>query len=477
MKDTKIFQILRTFSPAEMKEFGYFVHSPFYNRVKNVSQLFDVIRKFHPSFDSRFLKKESVFKRVTGNKQYNDAVMRNLSSDLYNLAKQYVSVKAFQQKNVYQSGWLIVEMKKRQLENIYTPELEKMERLIEDFPYMDEQFHFDKLLYWNLRNNNFDHKNIEIFQKNFENEVYHLVHFFVIHLFDRYFQVNKFKTSYNTKEKHTFLKEISDVLKNNGYMDSPVVQLYYSMFMISVTMEEAHYLQLKQLLNGNFNRLSKETKFMAYHCLAVFFSNNERKGIRNFRRDRFELYRNYISSGDLIRDNLLSPTSYQNAVEAAILAGEYDWAEKFVSDYKKFLHHNLRQDAYYIGQAKVLHARGKNEEALGSLAKVISTNLTLKAVVRVLELRILFELELYDQIFHKLDSFRHFVSKNEEMSQNLREALDNFFRIFTMLVEMKTGNSRYTPGGIRKELLKRSYSFSMEWLEDKIESLVKHPTP
>lgn len=474
MKDTKIIQVLRTFSPQQIKEFGYFVRSPFYNRVKNVSALFDAIRKFYPEFNSRFLNKEYLYKRITGKKDYNDNVMRNLSSDLYKLAEEYLTVKSLKRKKDYGKMVLLTELQKSLPEKNLLLEFEKLMNSIEHSRYKDEEYYFNSFQLWNLRNNNFNHKNVEIFQKNISAEISELAQYFIIHLFDRYFHVNRFRASYKTRVRHSFLSDTAKVLKKYGYMESPVVQIYYDMFTILVTMDEKHYFHLKELLIDNFKVLTSYNKLNLFQSLSSFFLHCERSGVTKFRRDRFELYRDYAASGDLIYNNELDDGAYTSAVTSAVIIGEYEWAEKFTEDYKKYLLQNLRQDAYYYNRARILHAKKRNEEALEYLARIIPTNHTVKTVVKVVELQILFELKAYDSIYHKLDSFRHFITKNEEMSANMRESLRNFFKTYSMLVEIKSGNKKYTPVQIKKETSTRKYSYSMEWLSEKIEELKAH---
>ncbi len=434
MKDTKIIQVLRSFSKEELKEFGYFVRSPFYNRVKNVSALFDEIRKFYPEFNSRFLKDEYLYKRITSKAGYNDAVMRNLYSDLYKLGEEFLSVKSFRRKEKYKKMLMLIELKNSQPEKNIIQEVEKILSSVENSAHKDEEYYFDSFYYLNLRNNNFEHKTVEIFQNNMNAEISHLAQYFIIHLFDRYFQANRFRSSYKTRVKHSFLSDVSKVLKKYGYMRSPIVQIYYDMFMLSFTRDEIHYYHLQELLKDNFQFLSHYTRLTVYQSLSIFFQHSGRRGIKKFRRDRFELYKDYIASGDLLYNNVLSDAAYTDAAAAALLVGEFEWALKFTEDFKKYLSQNLRQDAYYYNLAKISHAQKKNGEALKFLAKVIPTHHTIKAVVKVSELQILYELGSYDSIYHKLDSFRHFISKNEEMSATMRDSLKNFYKTYNILV-------------------------------------------
>jgi hypothetical protein len=51
MRDSKLINLLKTFSEDEIKSFRKFVASPFFNSVKNYINLLKVLEKFYPGFD------------------------------------------------------------------------------------------------------------------------------------------------------------------------------------------------------------------------------------------------------------------------------------------------------------------------------------------------------------------------------------------------------------------------------------------
>ena len=64
MLKSKVIEILRTLSADELKLFREFIRSPYHNKNKNVISLFEIIRKFSPSFNDPNLTKEKVFKKI-----------------------------------------------------------------------------------------------------------------------------------------------------------------------------------------------------------------------------------------------------------------------------------------------------------------------------------------------------------------------------------------------------------------------------
>src|SRR6187399_2290666 len=93
MKNTSLIKILKTFSTAEIKEFGEFVRSGFFYKNESVIRLYDYIRKFHPEYDENKIEKENVHKKLFTGTKYNDGFLRKLIFNLTNLAETYMAYK------------------------------------------------------------------------------------------------------------------------------------------------------------------------------------------------------------------------------------------------------------------------------------------------------------------------------------------------------------------------------------------------
>ena len=64
MKNTKLIQLLGTFTTAEMNELGKFVRSPFHNESPKMIKLYDALKKYHPDFENKKFTKENIFSMI-----------------------------------------------------------------------------------------------------------------------------------------------------------------------------------------------------------------------------------------------------------------------------------------------------------------------------------------------------------------------------------------------------------------------------
>src|SRR5438477_4983444 len=91
MENTKLVQILKTFTKCEFEEFGKFVYSPFFNNSEQIIKLYNYIKKYYPAFDANLLTKENIYKEIYGNNEYKDKKVRDLLSRTLKLAEDFLA--------------------------------------------------------------------------------------------------------------------------------------------------------------------------------------------------------------------------------------------------------------------------------------------------------------------------------------------------------------------------------------------------
>ena len=92
MKDFRLIKILRTFSKVEMKSFGKFVNSPFFNTSKATMQLLQALKKYYPAFSGVGLTREKLFAEVYGERKYSSVLLNKLASNLIKLSLEFITI-------------------------------------------------------------------------------------------------------------------------------------------------------------------------------------------------------------------------------------------------------------------------------------------------------------------------------------------------------------------------------------------------
>src|SRR5258706_8148653 len=100
MKKSNLIQILESFSAKEIKEFGEFIVSPFFNKNESVIKLYGYLRKYYPGFEENKILKEEVYRKIFPGAKYNDGFMRKTIFNLVHLAETYISYNKFKGNHV-----------------------------------------------------------------------------------------------------------------------------------------------------------------------------------------------------------------------------------------------------------------------------------------------------------------------------------------------------------------------------------------
>ena len=95
MVNSNLLQLVSKLTSSELKEFGDYVRSPFFNKNEGVIKLFDYLKRHHPDFDQMNFEKEFVYKKLFPSVEYDDAFMRKLMFNLAKLVEDFLSYKFY----------------------------------------------------------------------------------------------------------------------------------------------------------------------------------------------------------------------------------------------------------------------------------------------------------------------------------------------------------------------------------------------
>ena len=109
----KTFQILQLLQQEELKELARWLRSPWCNSQKKLADLFTVLQKYYPDFDSPKLSKEALFKKLYPQKTYDVKWMRNLLSALTIEVERFLQHQALERNSYLQQQLLLQTFQER----------------------------------------------------------------------------------------------------------------------------------------------------------------------------------------------------------------------------------------------------------------------------------------------------------------------------------------------------------------------------
>jgi hypothetical protein len=152
---------------------------------------------------------------------------------------------------------------------------------------------------------------------------------------------------------------------------------------------------------------------------------------------------------------------------------ECKWFEDNLDILVKRLRPELKENTEYFALAHLEYGKGNFEKALEIINKVSYDVFLYKIDVKNLLLKIFFELKLYDQAFSLVDSYKHFLNNNKELSNEYKEQFFNFIMMYNKLLRASSNSNSGNTDFLSKELNDLKTIANRGWLQEKINKIKK----
>lgn len=488
MTDYKLTRILKTFSDKEFKEFEKMVLSPFFSPGRDVFPLYNYMKKLHPAYDSpsaeKKLRYENIYLSLYRGKKYegkkSNDIIKKLFSDMTKLAGEFLFQKKMTGEFLNQKLSLTaLAFLDRNLGDYALEQADKSDAIhyrngidAEFFKgiitnketragyylAMDRQQDVagiifeaaDAALIQFLASGALSLNNM-IANKAAYNKDYENVRAF------------KFFNSLDIDKTIQIFKDISGEFTGSALM-------YLYLLQLDMKDKDSYY-KFKELYYLNFDKLSFNDKSILNHILGTAAVLLKSENYYEFTKETFEIVKFEVEKG-IFKQSFAEYTSairFRGIFASAMAAEEYQWAENFLKENIHLVNPEYREPMQEICEASLLILSNKFDKALEKMKKIKSDFFTFNFDIRVQTLICYYELGHYENAFSLVDSSKHFLSENKNVSEYLRASSGNFIELYNKILQMKTSGKENEMGYLKKTALsKLPYHFST-WIMKKLE--------
>ena len=237
MLNTALTDILKTFSKEDLKKFGDFVASPYFNKKNTVIKLWDNIKQYYPEFKNKNLKKEIVWESLYSGKVYNYGVMKNLIYDLNQLVEKFLEEEMLADNKYYRGLQLFYNLSDRDLGKLSFSKYKTLEEKLINSKRGADRYSKLSELKWSAETA------MGSTDKKINSGVYeiseYMIYNFLISLFKVYNNIaaeklsNKESRTYNLPEDflgNLNIECILESIKKNSPEDHIIVNIFYNMY-------------------------------------------------------------------------------------------------------------------------------------------------------------------------------------------------------------------------------------------------------
>lgn len=482
MKNSKLINILKTFSDEEMKLFEKFLASPFHNSGKNCTPLFRQMQKYYPEFDTEKINYENLHKRLYPGKRFNKQVMWNLSSALEKMTKEFLEQIALRNDKFTRMQLAISEFSSRKLAGNYSQSIGEMEKVLEkmgiDYNYFDKKLHLEifKQDYYFLTDK-IQFKGDSTL-KSAEYQVILFLKMNVTALRDLRIleEYHNYKVDANLPLEiagNINYEMIIEYAKEKNYEYTYLIELYYhSLMMLLKPKETGHVVKFRELYQAHYKKLAKGEQRDMMHWLINYCLYNLDLRVDENNRMVFELNDFRLKEGLAFHlDDQLSRAIYLQILNSALRANETDWALNFIKEYTVKLMPEFRNTMRCQAYAFLYFHTKEYEKVLNYLNKVEFIDIIDKIQTRILSAKTYYELNEMETLLHYVDATKHFLSSNPSISEIVRLQIHTFLKYIQKIVFLRDSKDLGEINFLRKEIDAVEEVASKKWLLDKISEL------
>lgn len=473
MINSALIETIKTFSKRDIKEFGMFIQSPFFNTNQSVVKLYDQIRKIYPDFEDKLTDKKILFEGAFGKLKYNDSFLRMTVFRLLELAKEYMIYRNLQRNNFLKESLLLDEMNIRELNSLLKKAIKELDKKIKNqkAKEADAYFAMYRMEYFKNDVKARDTKMItykDILDTDLMLEQKNLnIYFFISSLkFFQYF-LNQKEFVVNAGGYPDFMNSILEYLKlNREYLNVPVLNVYYNLVLMLITKDDSYFFDLKKILFEDNGELGYADKYNLITVLRNYGSRKFSEGSAEFNDNVFDILKFSIAKGILTSSpdsKYINENRFTHIAWTGIKANDFDWTEAFIKKYMNKIEPDKRQYIFAFNEARLEFEKGNYTQALEQLGKSGPIkNVFYKTNVKQLTLMIYYELHWFVPAADLLDAFRHFIRTDKLLPELYKTQYVLFLNFYNRL--LKINDSLENNSFELRQLISELKETSQSWL-------------
>jgi hypothetical protein len=490
MVTSKIVLLLRNFTKDDINRFGEYLDSPYFNTKKKLVQFYAKLIKYHPGFEEAKINREKIYESLYPGSKFNPQVYKNLSSELYQHAREFLAVKSFSLEPFESDLRVVKHLEEISSNELYRIELKSLkkklaERKTDDFIFF-ERFRLasvEKQYFFN-RSNYKKGNELSVDEGN------ELVRFFFFHMFRLIFDQEVSKNNFNALPPESaygyfagkliesgVLKETVDYFERKKIKDHEVIQMLYYIVISMIHLENEEYFdRAKKLVFANLNRFSEGMRYIISSSLLTIsaFKINSR-GSKSDMRNAFEIIQ-FLLKKKIYKE---TPESYVTATEfrSMFMIGmnlmEYNWLKWFTRKHLSDVTPAQQPSLRFLLTGMICFVDKDYDSALENLSKVKFDIFAYKLDVKRLQLMIFYEQGHLEEALSLISAYREFVSTNRNITPETKKRNLEFLNFVSCLIRLKNNPDDDSLENLETELRETSPVLYRSWFEEKVNELRK----
>lgn len=475
MIETRLIQLLSSFSAKEIKLFSDFVKSPYFNKNEKIILLTDAILKYYPAFEKKLPTEEKFFAKVFKNEKYDYFKFRNYISDILELALHFLKTEKLLEQKFAGNLHLLENLRIHNQEKIYEKEFQKAEKKLQEIlqpgaMHLYEKFRLKKeeAIYNAKVNPNTNH---ELAQHGLDA----FTDYMIMQSMDIYGLMLHEMMQHNIPYQFKMFEPILAYSEKHYDAFNPTTKIYIDMvrLMQNITSID-RYERLRDLLRQNHDIIQPELLDRGYvHLIDFCAVQINTLGNNSYCREVHTLQKDLLEFGIQTKGNI-PYQDFLNTVKMAAVVSEFEWLQKFIKEYGPHLAENEREASMQFSYATIAYYKKDFDSAARYMSSVNFKDPIMKIQVKSNTIRYLYEGKLIEQLIPFLESFAHYLRREKMLTEDVIKSHEEFANYVKELIKIDLEPDITTKQNMKEVLSEKvinmstNYFGTRNWLKKKL---------
>lgn len=470
MDNSNLISLINSFSQKEIGIAQKWLANPLHNTRQDVCDLYDYLTNSITGFKAEYLDKELIWACLYPESKYNAGKLRQIVHFLYKSLESFLVYQELQADKFKQRFYLMEALRKRGLNKQYNQVAKQTQQLLtkhqeKDQNYLEANYQFSKI---NFRMAE-DQKRVvsldlQVISDDLDRQ-------YLAEKMRLTCALNSHKAIYKINYKARLVNVLLEEIEQEESFQHPAIQVYYDIYQIQKGGEQAdvYFKHLLDNLQNNHN-LFKIEELRDLYLLAINYAiRRANTGEDAYVRQLFQLYRDGIERGILLRNKILSPWTYRNAAISGLRLEEYAWVSQFLENYKQYIIPNYRTDVYQECLAKLYYKQQFYDKAMTLLTQVSFKDILQQINAKTLLAKIYMELREFVALEALLESIRVYLRRKDLVGYH-KENYTNIIILIQQLLKLNTFD-RSAKVNLRQKIENTQPLTERAWLLEQLDAL------
>ena len=475
MEGTKLVYFLRKLSGKEVKAFKTYVHSPFFNDRDALKKLITALEK-ELSKGKGIASKEQIYQRVYGDKSFNEASLKTNMTQLFGLLRDFMSFTKYKADLPTQNMYFLQKLnelsEEKYFEKYYgtsVKDLEKTSMHAGNKMYARVVLEEEAQLFRDRRGGRNAKNFLSTAIGDFGNSFLLRMLRYQIILLNR-------QLSFTGKEENEMLGMALEHVANNLNRLPLSIQVHYQLYLsLKHPLDSTQYAVARQELSDNAKVFSSVELSELYTSILNMATRQLNEGDLSFLQRIFDLYKEMLELEIIIERNRMLPWHFKNIVNVGARLKQFAWVEAFIEEWQDKILNDYAENAYNFNQGMLKYYQQSFEAAERHFHTLLDDykDVFYGLNARGYLLQIYFETENLRGLEALAHSFRMFLDRSKDISEEKRRQYINFINHLRKLINIPTREvDKLT--ALKKGILEKDRKgLGSAWLVDKIEGLIR----